>query len=383
MRDDIYRESINISRKKNDKQKIFFKIGHDVLKECGGHERDQIKLYGSSEYPYMNYNIEIEPVWSFTFYTKNLQNRHKKIFKKLQLKFPDRNIYCPDEESGQRLFLKKLANCVFEIRDFIDDINVQRLNEKEKEYFQKMKQKYKFVFESNNDVRHSIQELMKKQGLSGLIKKFDITSYLKKLENNSEINTNETQKAVDNILEILNTELFISQFKWMYKDTNVLWKEKFDWHLFEPNDYVDSLKIPTDNKEFNSQLQYLYKILVESLNNKELTASLRILGVKDTELKNEKGEKKKSISLLELWITRKMNEDNLEIIEFLKLLNKLRGKTEHSLKIDVSKKEEFQKIVEFCKKKQPIKSYIPSEVFKAILKTSEVLLEKKLCHPIK
>ena len=184
-------------------------------------------------------------------------------------------------------------------------------------------------------------------------------------------------------MEILNTELFISQFKSMYKDINVLWKEKFGWHLFETNDYVDSLKIPKGNKEFNSQLQYLYKILVESLNNKELKASLRILGVKDTELKNEKGEKKKSISLLELWITRKMNKDNLEIIEFLKLLNKLRGKTEHSLKIDVSKKEEFQKIVEFCKKKQPIKSYVPSEVFKAILKTSEVLLEKELCHPIK
>ena len=380
MRDDIYRDiSINISRKEIDKQDKFCTIAHSILKECGGHERDKIMLFGSDEYPDMNYDREIEPFWSFIFYTKNLQNRHKKIFKKLQLKFPDRNIYCPDEESGWRLFLTRLAKCVFKIRDFINDINVQRLNEKEREYFQKMKQKYKFVFEPN-DVRRSIQKLMKKQGLSGLIKKFNITFYLKKLENNPEINTNEAQKAVDNILEILNAELFISQFEWMYKNTNESWKKEFGWYLFRENDVFDFLKIPKDNKEFNSQLQYLYKILVESLNNKELKENLRILGVKDTELKNEKGQIKKSITLLELWILKKLKKNDLEIIKFLNLLHKLRGKTTHSLKAvhGLSNKEEFKKLVEFFQKKQSIKSSrVRSEVFKAILKTSEILLEKE------
>ena len=78
-----------------------------------------------------------------------------------------------------------------------------------------------------------------------------------------------------------------------------------------------------------------------------------------------------------MWINKKWNKNNLEIIKFLKLLHSLRGVTAHSLKIDISKKEELKKIVIFCKKKQSINTYQFHEIFKAILKTSEILLEKE------
>ena len=379
---DIYTEIvINISRKKNDNQDEFLRTAHDILMKLGGHERDELWLSRDEEHPYMNHNLypELESVWRFRFVTKNIQNRHRKIFKKLQQQFLDRNIYCPYEEDGWRLLLTRLTKYISAIRNFIENINFQRLNEEEKKIFQKMKKKYKFAFEPNN-IRHSIQKLMRKKDMLTLIKKFNIISYLRKLENNPEINTSKAKKAVDDILEILNAELFISQFEWVYKDTNKSWKKEFGWYLFKTNDFIDSLKIPKDNKEFNSQLQDLYKLLVESLNNEDIKKSLKKLDVKGTELKGTGGKMKKSIALLELWIIKKLKKNNLEIIEFLKLLNKIRGKTSHSLKIDVSKTKEFKEIVEFCKKKHSIKSYSVHEVFKAILKTSEVLLEKELCH---
>ena len=380
MRDDIHTEIvINISRTKNDNQDKLLKTAHDILTKLGGHEKDVTWLSADEEHPYMSVYKIMEPVWNFKFVTKNIKNRHRKIFKKLQQQFPNRNIYCPDKEDGWRLLLTRLARCVFIIRDFIDDINVQRLNEEEKKIFQKIKTKYAFVFNSKGiNIRNPIQELIGKKGMSVAIKRFDITSYLKKLENNPEINTSEVQKAVDDITKILNTELFISQFEWTYKDINKLWKQKFGWYLFRKNDVVDSLKIPEGNEEFENQVKYLHKILVESLNNKELKKNLKILNVTDTELKNKEGKMKKSIDLLELWITKKLQKNNLEIIEFLKLLHDLRGKVSHSFKTDgLSKKEAFKKIVKFCKKKQFIKpSHIRSEVFKAILKTSEVLLEE-------
>ena len=134
--------TINISRKEDDSNDKFFKIACDILKQLGGHERDYLWLYEDQEYPYMNHNYrKLEPVWCFIFYTKNIQNRHKKIFKKLQKIFPNRNIYCPNEEEGWRLFLTRLAECMFIIRDFIKDINFQRLNEEEKKIFKKIEKK--------------------------------------------------------------------------------------------------------------------------------------------------------------------------------------------------------------------------------------------------
>ncbi len=390
MRDDIYTEIvINVSIRKNDNEDKIRKTALDVLKKLGGHERDVLWYSPDREHPYMNHHLypELEPVWRLRFITKNIKNRHRKIFKKLQQQFPNRNIYCPYREDGWRLLLTRLEKCVFIVRNFTNDINVQRLNEEEKKIFQKVKEKYDFAFESNDsrDIRHSIQKLMRKKGLSGLVKQFNIVFYLKKLENNPEINTSEVQKAVSNILEILNTELFISQFEWTYKDINKFWKQKFGWHLFRKNDIVDFLKIPKGNEEFDSQIKYLHKILVESLNNKDLKQNLKTLGVTDTELKDKEGKMKKSIALLELWITKKLKKDNLEIADFLRLLHDLRGKVSHSLKTDgLSKEGAFKKIVKFCKKKQSINkpSHIRSEVFKAILKTSEALLERILYSSI-
>ena len=374
MNKDIY---IHISRKKSDDQDDFWKIFCDIAKKCGCHEKDQIWLSDSEEHPYMNHWAypKLESVWTIRFFTKDIQNRHKKIFKALQRRFLGRHIYCPEKESGWRLFLTRLASHIFIIRNFIKDINVQRLNEEEKKSFQKIKQKYSFAFELN-DLRLVIQKLIRKKGMLSVIRKFDIISLLRKLENNPEIDTDETQRAVVNILEILNKELFISQFEWTHKSINKLWKKKFGWHLFRDNDVFDSLQIPKDIKEFNIQLQYLHRILVESLNNEDLKKNLEMIGVKDTELKNEDGQMKKSIFLLDLWISKKLKKDELEIIEFLRLLHNLRGKATHSLKArGLSGEKDFKKIVKFCQRKQTIQSsHTRSELFKAILKTSELLL---------
>ena len=381
MRDNIYTEiSINIPKKENDTLDEMLEIARDILKKLGGHKRDELRCYASEEYPYMIHHShsELEPIWGLTFVTKNIKDRHKKIFKKLQQQFPDRNIYCPNKEDGWRLLLTRLAKCAFIVRNFTNDINIQRLNEEEKKLFQKIKEKYKFVFNSKvNDIRRPIQKIIRKKGMSVAIKKFDITFYLKKLENNPEINTSKVQKAINNIIEILNTELFISQFEWVYKNINELWKQEFSWYLFRKNDVIDSLKIPKNDREFENQVQSLYKILIETLNNKDLKEGLKSLGMKNTELKNPEGKMKKSIDLLELWIKKKLQKDNLNIIKFLRLLHNLRGKISHIFKMDeLSKEEAFKEIVNFCNEKHPIKHlYKRSEVFKSILKTSEILLD--------
>ncbi|MDE0151978.1 MAG: hypothetical protein OXK80_05745 [Bdellovibrionales bacterium] len=381
MRDNLHTYTeivINISRKQNDNQKKLFKTAQDILMQLGGHNKDIIYLSGDEEYPYMNFSREIESVWRFRFVTKNIQNRHKKIFKKLQLKFRGRNIYCPYEEDGWRLILTRLAYCVGTIRKFIMDVNVQRLSEEEKKYFQTVKQKYKFVFEYGY-TRRSIQKLVRKKDISTIRRQFNITSQLKKLENNPEIDTSGTQQAVDHILDILDKELFISQFEWVYKDINNLWQQKFGWCLFRKSDGFDSLKIPKDKKEFNTQLKDLHRGLVEALNRLEIIEDLKKLGVTDADLKNKEGREKGSISLLESWFFWKLKKNDLEIIQFLHLLNKLRVEIVHGLRVvdGLSGKEAFKKIVEFCQKKQSIQSTsVRSDVFKAILKTSTVVLNE-------
>ena len=63
-----------------------------------------------------------------------------------------------------------------------------------------------------------------------------------------------------------------------------------------------------------------------------------------------------------------------DFIGFLVFYSKLSVK----VGIDISKTEEFKKIIAFCKKKQSIKIYKVHEVFKVILKTSEILLEEDI-----
>ena len=381
MRHDLYTEIvINISRRGDDNLNKFLKLTYEILKKLKGHEKDIIWISEDKENPFMRNYETLEPIWRCRFITKNIQNRHKNIFKALKLKFSDRNVYLPYEEIGWRLFLTRLSNNIFKIKNFIEDINVQRLNENERKTLKKIKNKYDFAF--NSSMIQPIRKFVGSKKIVDLLKQFDINRHLKRLENNPEIDTSEVQKAVDNLLEILNTELFIYQFEKIYKKVNKLWKQDYGWILFKEHDIFDCLKIPDDDEKFHSQIQHLHKILVESLNNKELKSRLKLLGIEEKHLKNKEGNLKKSIDLLELWLSKNFkNNQEFKIINFLKLLHILRGKITHNLKIKkLSKLKEFKEIVKFCEEKQPIKtSHEVGEVFKNILKTSKILLIELKC----
>ena len=111
---------------------------------------------------------------------------------------------------------------------------------KKRKFLKKLKKKYEIAIKS--EIRYSLQKLIREKDIQALIKQFDIIFYLKKLENHPEINTRKAHETVNRIfLEILNKELFISQFEWKYKLTNKLWKKEFNWFLFRKNDFFSIL----------------------------------------------------------------------------------------------------------------------------------------------
>lgn len=370
---------INISKRENDDKKELFKTACSVLNKCGGHERDQILLYNDL---HPTSSIPNHYVWNFTFFTKNILEKHEKILREFQLRFPDREVLCPDQKDEKSVFIEKLTNSVFSVTEFIGSINIQRLNEREKKSLQEIQKKYYFAIKSG-DIRRSVQNLIKKNNISVLIELFDITIFLKKLENNQEINTSEPQKAVNNLLEDLNDYFFILPFKRMYKQVNDLWRQEFEWYLFKelsPDDnYVfNFLKVPKNEiQDFKSQIQNLHKLLVECINAVDLRKALQQLNTPDEELKNEKGEWKKPLLLLKIWYAKKLNISNSELIGFLELLHYVRGEVSHILGSDgLSNKRGFKSMQEFIIEKNCFSlSDSLSDFFKAILKACENLFE--------
>lgn len=108
-------------------------------------------------------------------------------------------------------------------------------------------------------------------------------------------------------------------FKQKFRSFQERWKKQFGWYLFLPLSQGDehhfrTLRIPLTNeqKEFDEQVLSLTKILIDSLNEKELAKGLTLK------------EKAKGIDKLEAFLAAK-NIRFLGMIEFLRNLQNLRS----------------------------------------------------------
>jgi len=128
-------------------------------------------------------------------------------------------------------------------------------------------------------------------------------------------------------------------FKTRLQSFNSKWKEFYGWELFKTlstkdSHHLDSLHIPAnDNPQlFGTQILSITKILIDSLNQKELTKGISI------------PPKTMSIGKLELFL-KKNNSYYPEIIEYLKNLQRLRsGLVAHRYS---ESNKELQKAFEF------------------------------------
>lgn len=110
-------------------------------------------------------------------------------------------------------------------------------------------------------------------------------------------------------------------FKYSYNRFNRRWEKEFSWHLFKPLSKADehhlkSLRIPLtqDQKEFDEQILSLTKILIDSLNEKELVKGITV------ELK----DKARGIDKLEAYL-KSGGVQLPEMISFLRDLQDLRS----------------------------------------------------------
>ncbi len=129
-------------------------------------------------------------------------------------------------------------------------------------------------------------------------------------------------------------------FKHKFEAFQEVWFKKFGWYLFKPLSEEDcyhfkSLHIPITNnrKEFDEQILSLTKILIDSLNEKELAKGISI------EKENPKG-----IDKLEGFLNSK-NVHFKNIIEFLRNLQSLRSTSVVHRKSKKSK--DYQKILNY------------------------------------
>jgi len=152
---------------------------------------------------------------------------------------------------------------------------------------------------------------------------------------------------------------FKSQFEQFSKN----WLDKFGWPLFLPLNENDahlyiSLRIPitNDNAEFDSQILAIAKILVDSLNEKELG-----------KLMKEDASGLRGIVKFERFLSESSMPEYIKYIEFLKDLYALR-----SSGVGHRKGKRYEKIADrFELDKKPLK-----EVFKKILQKAEEFLKE-------
>jgi len=109
-------------------------------------------------------------------------------------------------------------------------------------------------------------------------------------------------------------------FKYKFKGFQKSWHEKFGWHLFKPltqddEHHIKSLHVPTteQQKEFDDQIASITKILIDSLNEKELEKGLSITK-----------ENPHGLDKLEAFLIAK-NIKVPQMIEFLRNLQLLRS----------------------------------------------------------
>lgn len=101
---------------------------------------------------------------------------------------------------------------------------------------------------------------------------------------------------------------------------NDKWKKKFGWELFkslnkEDEHHIKTLRIPNkEQKEFDELVLSLNKIIIDSLNIKEMKNGLSF------------NKDDKSISILEEYLKQKHNFSSSQMIDFLKNLQSLRSK---------------------------------------------------------
>lgn len=109
-------------------------------------------------------------------------------------------------------------------------------------------------------------------------------------------------------------------FKEKLEIVNDKWKKKFGWELFkslnkEDEHHIKTLRIPNkEQKEFDELILSLNKIIIDSLNIKEMRKGLSF------------NKDDKSISILEKYLKRKHNFSSSQMIDFLKNLQSLRSK---------------------------------------------------------
>jgi len=150
-------------------------------------------------------------------------------------------------------------------------------------------------------------------------------------------------------------------FKTKFNQFSTKWSEKFGWPLFLPLNEKDShlfvsLRVPVtnDHSEFDSQVLAIAKILVDSLNEKELGKIIK------ADAKDLRG-----IAKFGQFLSEKSMPDYEYYEEFLKDLYALR-----SSGVGHRKGKRYEKIAaRFELKKKPLK-----EVFVGILKKAEELL---------
>ena len=111
-------------------------------------------------------------------------------------------------------------------------------------------------------------------------------------------------------------------FKATYLDFCQKWKSTMHWHLFTPLHESDEhnfyrLRIPLidSQPEFEAQISSLTKLLIDYLNEDQLTKEL------ESKIKDEKG-----ISKFERWLTVRQYPDTHNLIAYLRRLQLLRSK---------------------------------------------------------
>ena len=161
-------------------------------------------------------------------------------------------------------------------------------------------------------------------------------------------------------------------FKNKYKEFNQRWKKKYGWSFFKPlsekdKHCFDSLRIPLNEEqlEFDTQIQYLTKVFIDSINTKEIKKTFPTLYKKDS----------KTIDILDQCLTAKKIKLN-PMIEFLRSLQKLRSKGPAHIETD----EEYTKALNYFKqlkgtKKPNSRSGIFSEILIRCIWTIRFLTE--------
>lgn len=145
-------------------------------------------------------------------------------------------------------------------------------------------------------------------------------------------------------------------FKMKYNILQKKWLERFGWSLFKPLSeedlhHFESLHIPTTNgqKEFDDQVLSLTKIMIDSLNEKELEKNVEI-----------QKEKPKGIDKFEAYLNTNRGKYP-DMIIFLRNLQSLRSTSVAHRKS--KNKKDYQKVIEYF----DLKNKELSEVFEEIL----------------